>query len=177
MNTWLEFEKRFREISAKLSHTRIDHQWGAAGEYWQIAGSAPTPAVQEFELLTTLAGAALKRAIKKSTSGAEFVFSEADDKTRWYRALKAWSVGFESARHAPLTDKNGEFAGNVFSDTMYDPALMSANLCLRLHTDHPFPDDSFWRKVLDECRSKTVVGVVVESIIALGGRLFRLLFG
>lgn len=175
MNSWLEFENRFREVSAKLSHTRIDHQWGAAGEYWRIAGSATTPAVQELELLAALAGAALKKALKKSTPSTEFVFSEADDKTRWYRALRAWSGGFASTQHAYQTNENGEFAGNIFSDTMYDPALMSANLCLMLHTDYPFPEESFWRKVWDEYGSKIVVGAAVAGITALGGLLFKLL--
>lgn len=177
MNSWLELEKRFREVSAKLSNTRIDHQWGAAGEYWRITGSATTPTLQEFELLAALAGAALKKALKKSTPSAEFVFSEADDKTRWYRALRAWSGGFESTEHACQTNENGEFAGNIFSDTMYDPALMSANLCLKLHTDHPFPEKSFWRKAWDEYGSKIIVGVVVAFITTIGGLLFSLLFG
>lgn len=177
MNSWLDLEKRFREISAKLSFTRIDHQWGAAGEYWRITGSATTPTVQEFELLTALAGTALKKAIKKSTPSAEFVFSEADDKTRWFRALRAWSGGFESADYACQTDENGKFAGNIFTDTMHDPALMSANLCLRLHTDYPFPEKSFWRKARDEYGSKIIVGTVVTGITALGGLLFNLLFG
>lgn len=83
------------------------------GEYWRITGSATTPAVQELELLAALAGATLKRVINNSMPSAEFVFSEADDKTRWYRALRAWSGGFEVAHHAYQTNENGEFAGNI----------------------------------------------------------------
>ncbi|WP_257969817.1 hypothetical protein [Vibrio parahaemolyticus] len=55
MNSWLDFEHRFRTLAPVLQYHRLDDQTGAAGEWWRVAGQ-PCKSVEEFELLCELAG-------------------------------------------------------------------------------------------------------------------------
>ena len=64
MDSWLDIEQRFRLLAPELKHHRLDAQWGAAGEYWRIAGSGSTSATEQFEILSSLAGQLLRRVLK-----------------------------------------------------------------------------------------------------------------
>ncbi|MFD2270511.1 hypothetical protein ACFS07_03585 [Undibacterium arcticum] len=66
MKSWLDLEMRFRSLAPNLRHCRLDVQWGAAGEYWRIAGTGSTPTTQEYELLSVVAGKFLGQVLNAS---------------------------------------------------------------------------------------------------------------
>lgn len=69
MNSWLEFEKRFRSLSELLTGLRLDFQWGVEGQRWRLAGRS----TEEFEGLVILAGQSLEQCLDVSFSFDEFV--------------------------------------------------------------------------------------------------------
>lgn len=119
----------------------------------------------------------LLRALKEKTGAAELLFSEKDPKVRWYRALKELGGNFNQGLYAYQTDEKGEFAGNIFSGSIDNPTLCSANLCLRLQTEHPIPEKSTLKKVWDEYGSKIVIGVAIAALTTLGGLILKVFLG
>ena len=57
MDTWINFESRFKELAPRLQSSRIDDQTGAVGEYWRLSGvNNDREAEQEFQTLCSIAG-------------------------------------------------------------------------------------------------------------------------
>jgi hypothetical protein len=168
MKSWIEFEQRFRELAAELPYIRLDHQWGAAGEYWRLAGSPENASTQRFELLCSHAGEAIFKALKKPASNIEHMLcKERNHLYRWYRALEEWSGGFKIVNYGIQTDENGEPAGTIFIGEIEDPVLRSANLCFKLHAEYPIPEKTVWRYIWDN-RAKVLLALLIAG---LGGLL------
>jgi hypothetical protein len=71
MKSWLELEQRFKTLAASLQHFRLDAQWGAAGEYWRLAGGGTTPASHEYEILSAMAGRLLERVFSSANESEQ----------------------------------------------------------------------------------------------------------
>ncbi|MGD2091655.1 MAG: hypothetical protein PVH61_36110 [Candidatus Aminicenantes bacterium] len=138
MNSWIDIEKRFRDIAESLKNLRLDYQWGAGGEYWHLylIGMRKNPVVSQFEELATIAGNLLNKTFDEKTELGEYLLSERDSKTRWYKALKEHSGEFEIDRNIPYLKGEPIFKGSVNS-----VAEVSANLCLKLHANQPIKED------------------------------------
>ncbi|MGL1277962.1 hypothetical protein ACSTJ6_20310 [Vibrio parahaemolyticus] len=75
MNSWLDFEHRFRTLAPVLQYHRLDDQTGAAGEWWRVAGQ-PCKSVEEFELLCELAGEQLIELLKSESEYGNIISGE-----------------------------------------------------------------------------------------------------
>lgn len=150
MDSWLDIEQRFRKLAPELSQHRIDAQWGAAGEYWRVTGARSSPATEQFEILSSLAGRLLLAALKGDTKEEKTIISTEDEKLRWYKALKMMSSSFENNDYAEQLNADGSSAGLIFSGTVNQIAEASANLCLTFHALHPVASDSVSSKIPKE---------------------------
>lgn len=137
MKSWLEFEKRFRQIAAQLQDFRIDFVWGTAGEHWRLCGMQSSSISKQFEALAELAGLALQECSSKYTDLLPLISKEKEPKHVWYRALKELSGEFKTAFLACQQDVHGNFAGHIFSGRVMNIGEASANLCLLLHSRYP----------------------------------------
>jgi len=141
MKSWLELEERFRSVAKSIQYHRIDFQWGNAGEYWRLCGAPSNTHSNEFEALSELAGSALKKCADNYKDLWPIVTLEKYPKHIWYRAIKELSGEFKTGQPAQQVDKEGKFAGNIFSGTVYNIGNVSANLCLILHGRHPIQEN------------------------------------
>lgn len=137
MKSWLEFEKRFRQIAAQLQDFRIDFQWGAAGEHWRLRGMLSSSLARQFEALAELAGKALQECSIKYPELLSLISKEKEPKHAWYRALKELSKEFKTNLLASQQDEQGNFAGHIFSGNVMNIGEASANLCLLLEAQYP----------------------------------------
>jgi hypothetical protein len=139
MNSWLDFEDRFRRIATALQYIRIDFTWGAGGEFWRLAGGATGTLNRQFEALAELSGMALFEVAKVCPELSAIVSKESDPKHAWYRALKELSGEFKMGPFGYYTDEAGNPNGSVFTDSMSNIGEVSANFCLILHSRYPIP--------------------------------------
>lgn len=150
MDYWLDIEQRFRQLAPELNQHRIDAQWGAAGEHWRVTGARSSPATEQFEILSSLAGRLLLAVLKGDTKEEKAIISTEDEKLRWYKALKMMSSSFENNDCVEQLNADGSSAGLIFSGTVNQIAEASANLCLTFHASHPVASDSVSSKIPKE---------------------------
>jgi hypothetical protein len=136
MNSWIDIENRFRNIAESLKYLSLDYQWGAAGEYWHLSGMHKNTVVGQFEELAAIAGNLLKKSFDLKTKLGKDILSEKSPKYRWYIALKEYSDEFEIDRL--IAYQKGE---PIFKGSVNSVAEVSANLCLKLHTNQPIKED------------------------------------
>jgi len=173
MESWLEFESRFRALAPALQFTRLDAQWGAAGEYWRIAGAANSPVAQQFEILASIAGQQLAKALVLAGETDSPLLQVADAKHRWYRLLKESSPAFGNLSYGEQRNEDGSSAGFIYTGTLHPFAEASANLCLSLHASHPLTEKkSKWLWFHENYGKALIVG----GILALVGAAAKLLF-
>jgi len=174
MESWLELEKRFRSLTAELKFCRLDAQWGAAGEYWQIAGSSRTPATEQFEILSSLAGQLLQKALTGSTGTEKQPHATTDPKLVWYNALKSNGGSFGGQSYAQHLNSNGTSAGFIFTESVNNIADAAANLCLALHAAHPpVPErKNWWQWVHDNYVKALIIGTVLAIVGAAAKWVF-----
>lgn len=137
MESWFDMEKRFRVLAPDLQHHRLDAQWGAAGEYWRVAGFGRSPATEQFEMLSSLAGQLLGGVLGGGNELEQALLSIKDSKIRWYQALKALSSAFKSDGYGEQLNEDGSSGGFIYTGTINQIAEVSANLCLSLQISHP----------------------------------------
>jgi len=173
MNSWLELEQRFRGLAPTLTHCRLDAQWGAAGEYWHIAGSS-SPATTEYEILSTLAGRLLQRVLRQKIESEKALLSVEDPKIRWYTALKSQSPSFAHGIYGEQRNEDGSSVGFIFTGNIRSIAEASANLCLAFHASHPIVErTSRWRWLHDNY----IKAIIIGGILALVGAAAKVLIG
>lgn len=134
MPTWLELEKRFLEIEAQFQGARLDHQGGAAGEYWRVASSFDRIATSRFEAVSKIAGRKLLADAGDEEGLPSDLRGSPDDAVRWYRALKLHSGHYEHGLVGYQTNEDGSYAGAIVTGSIKSPAAVAATLCLELST-------------------------------------------
>lgn len=173
MQTWLDFETRFRALAPALQFVRLDAQWGAAGEYWRIAGGGNSPVIQQFEILAAYAGQQLAKALELAGESTSPLLQVEDPKHRWYRMLKESSPAFGDLSYGEQRNDDGSSAGFIYTGTIHPFAEASANLCLSLHASHPLKEkNSKWHWFHENYGKALIVG----GILALVGAAAKLLF-
>lgn len=136
MKSWLDFEKRFRDLAPQLRLHRLDASRGFSGETWRIAGGTRNPGVRNFEELARLAG----KTLAKMASDIGFLHN--DPVWTWYRALRHFEGSeFRGLLIGTDTENNGTVLGHTYMDNLPDFSNISANLCLRLYSEFPMPED------------------------------------
>jgi hypothetical protein len=128
MPTWSELQAEFQNLREPLQFHRLDFQWGAAGEYYRIAGGVSS-ATRQFEALAEIAGEKLSELPPRVLP--EAVLRPAAAYARWYEALRHCSGDFELGHCGWQTDDEGNHAGNIFTGVMNHPVEASALVALR----------------------------------------------
>ncbi len=164
MDSWLNLEQRFRLLAPELRHHRLDAQWGAADEYWRLTGARDTPATEQFEILSSLAGQLLGRVLKGGNETEKLLLSLHDTKLRWYNALKAMSSSFGRHSYAEQRNEDGSSAGLIFTGTVSQIAEASANLCLALHISHPIVERKTKWQWFHENYLRALIVAIVAAI-------------
>lgn len=141
MNTWLDLEKRFRDIVPMLSNARLDRQWGDAGEFWNLSGGFQSNFLEQYRMLALIAGQLLEKSLPKSDPLSVKILKETSFDGRWYRAIWELTNKKENYISGVMQDEKGEDAGHIYSAMIFDVVEVSANLCLRLHALYPIKDD------------------------------------
>jgi hypothetical protein len=168
MNSWLDLEQRFRALSLSLQHCRLDGQWGAAGEYWRIAGAPMSPAAHEFEVLSGMAGRLLESVYRSADELEKALLAIPDPEVRWFNLLKAKSPLFGDHSYGQQINEDGSSAGFIFTGTLRQPAEASALLCLSLHATHPLLyKKSKWRTSFENYGKPILIGTILLVVGAL----------
>lgn len=129
MNSWTELEAQFSELRTTLQFSRLDIQWGDAGEHWRIAGGADRHIVRRFEALARVAGTKL---INEGVILGVDIDHEPDALTRWYKALRHASGLFRAGTYAQQLTTDGQPGGFIFTGSVDRIAEASAVLCVEL---------------------------------------------
>ena len=174
MKSWLDLEARFRGLAPNLQHCRLDAQWGAAGEYWRIAGTGPTPSTHEYELLSAVAGQFLGQVLIPRKEGEKTLLQVTDPKIRWYSALKLLSPSFGNKSYGQQLNEDGRSAGFIYIGSVSSIAEASANLCLSLQASHPIVErKSKWQWL----HENYIKGLIIGIIIVIVGAVAKLFTG
>ncbi len=167
VKTWLDLEDRFRLLEPQLQFCRLDAQWGAAGEFWRIAGSGSPVARQEYELLSSLAGKWLEEVFSDRDSDEQALLAIADPRTRWYTLLKQSSPAFGDRSYGEQFNSDGSSAGFIYTGSLHSMGVAAANVCLALQTTHPIIErKSRWQWLHDNYLKAIIIGIILA---ALGG--------
>lgn len=128
MREWAALEAGFRDL---LKATRfdcwLDHQYGAAGEYWHLEGIACPEKHRQLVALARIAGRKILE-LPPSALAAE-VLDAPDALTRWYRALHACATK-NNLQCFTQIDATGRESGHVFHARVYNVLEASAALCM-----------------------------------------------
>jgi hypothetical protein len=173
METWLDLETRFRSLAPSLQFSRLDAQWGAAGVYWRIAGAGNSSAAQQFEILASIAGQQLGRALTAAGESDSKLLEIADLQHRWYNLLKDSSQEFGNLSYGQQLNDDGTSAGFIYTASLHPFSEASANLCLSLHASHPIKDVKSKWLWFHENYGK---GLVIGCILAVVGAAAKFLF-
>ena len=164
MQTWLDLESRFRSLAPRLKFGRLDAQWGAAGEYWHIAGGVDAAVRQEYELLCGVAGRFLEQVYSSNDPDQARLLEIGNPTTRWYTLLKNFA-GTQNLIYGEQRSDDGSSAGFVYSATVISFVESSANLCLALHAEKPIVERQGKWKWFHENYGKTLIVGVVLAIV------------
>ncbi len=137
MPSWKELENEFRALHDRLRYARIDGQWGAAGEYWHMAGTFDRNSERRFLALARVAGEKLATVLAPGSEATDEVLREANPVCRWYKGI--WKVGgnFDYGLVGEQKTETGESAGLIYSGTINDIAEASSVFCLELSMIYP----------------------------------------
>lgn len=112
MRSWKQLESDFRSLRAEGFGCRLDHQCGAAGEHWHLAGSGSGEARSQFEAFARLAG--IKVFEVQAVARDAALTGESDPLARWYKVLWQLSGAQRTDFYGIQTDAEGNDAGAVF---------------------------------------------------------------
>lgn len=133
MRSWSQLETDFwgLRISSGFDF-RLDHQDGAAGERWHVAGAGSPQTELRFKTLARTAGEKLLEV--PAAAGWPGVAEERDPVIRWYRSLRRLSGAYCSDIYAIQKDIEGNDAGAITLATIQRVYETSATLCATLES-------------------------------------------
>ncbi|ELR8704625.1 hypothetical protein V4T45_004233 [Vibrio vulnificus] len=164
MNSWLDFEHRFRTLAPVLQYHRLDDQTGAAGEWWRVAGQ-PCKSVEEFELLCELAGEQLIELLKLESEYGNIISGDRPQ-WAWYRMLKKHTSSYEIGTSGYEIDENGS-KNWIHTGTLYHIGESSANLALWLNIKYPIPlkvKDVWYKRLYRDYGKEVLIGLIVAIL-------------
>lgn len=164
MYSWKELDNEFRIIQPSLNNTRLDIQWGAAGEYFRLAAFYDVQAKERFVSLSRIAGNKLIEAFPENDELKVQVLTTNDPVEIWYRTM--WHVcrTFEHGNMAIQKSEEGEDMGHIFTGSIRNPAAASAGLCLDLFSKYGEPKSKFSIKGFLESHWKWVIGTIITIV-------------
>jgi hypothetical protein len=129
---WRQLESDFRDLRSALAFTRLDVQWGIAGEHWRLAGVFDQIPSRRFEALARIAGRQMEQS--NAPDAREIAARETDTLIRWYRALKDLSGLMTGVMYADqLDERTGQREGLIYHGSIPEVTEASALLCLRFY--------------------------------------------
>ena len=137
MLTWRKLESEFKELGKQMVYTRLDVQWGAAGEYWHLAGSFYKNTDKRFTALSSIAGQKLASVLNPSAEVENELLREPDHAIRWYKGIWKISNNFEFGFIGEQTNNDGTSAGHIYTGTINKIADAAATFCLELAARYP----------------------------------------
>lgn len=132
MNNWTHLEQRFRANGGQLRTLWLDHQTGAAGEHWHLAGDGSLGVRREFEALAELAGARLERLY--GAPELESLWRYTNPRERWYAAVMLLSGLAQPGFAGFQTGADAQANGAIMSSRVEDAAAASAAIAIRLES-------------------------------------------
>jgi hypothetical protein len=139
MPTWRELENDFNELVPKMQYTRLDVQWGVAGEYWRLAGGFNKNVEKRFIALSQIAGGKLAQVLPPGTNLCDEMRPDHDLSNHWYKGIWKISGNLEHGPICELKNDDGEFAGFIYTGTINSIAEASATFCIELAAKYPDP--------------------------------------
>jgi hypothetical protein len=113
-----------------LGSARLDVQWGAAGDHWNLTGFFDPASRRRFEILAGIAGAKLDEL--SGWSDLADVPRTEDDATRWIHALRLSSGSFRMGDIGESLAEDGRTKLLIYTGSVERVADVSANFCLAL---------------------------------------------
>jgi len=137
MITWRKLESEFKELGKQMTYTRLDVQWGAAGEYWRLAGNFDRNTDKRFTALSSIAGQQLASFLDPGVEIENELLREPDHIIRWYKGIWKISQNFEFGFIGEQTHNDGTSAGHIYTGTINKIADAAATFCLELAARYP----------------------------------------
>lgn len=128
--TWKELEYEFRQLAPSLGYSRVDAQWGDAGEHWRLAGGGDLFAQQRFEMVVRLAGT--KILYTGIVRDYPDVLNEPNPVTRWYKAIRYIGGNFKFGFLGEMHDNDGNATGLIYTGSIDRVIEASSLLCYKL---------------------------------------------
>ena len=126
--SWLELEKRLRNLEPQRKDGRIDYQWGAGGEHWRLQSFLSTSQRDQFIALARMAGNKLIDMDDNKNNIANITSAE----NLWFEALKERGKGYSFQHYLEQRDENGNSGGVIYIGRLTHATEESANFCLDL---------------------------------------------
>jgi len=120
-----------------MQYIRLDIQWGAAGEYWHLAGGFNKNAEKQFLALASIAGDKLSGILSPGIDVVNEVLSESNPVYRWYKGVWKISGNFEFGFVGEQKTDKDESAGFIYTGTINSIAEASATFCIELRAKYP----------------------------------------
>lgn len=173
MNSWLEFEVRFRELIKPLSFLRLSIQTGSSGEYWSLTGMGRSQELIQFELLIEACCRYLEQCLDGKTPLGQFILSESDPKIRWYKTLKELSGQFKLQFPAYEKDDGGNHIGTILMGDITQVVEASANLCLKLHVEYPIQNKrNIFKSIYNDYGKEILIGIILIILSLIATKYF-----
>ncbi len=170
MISWQDLDAQFSRLNDPRGFTRLDIQWGVAGEHLSISGYFDAATKQRFDALAKLAGEKLMSCLEPGNEINDFILSSSNPETAWYRALWKCSPAFKFGVYGIQQSESGEDMGHIYSGTVPCVYANSATLALsflsqlgeRTNTVEE-PNHSFSEKVASSLSLKPgIFGVSID---------------
>ena len=169
MQSWGDIEKRFRGLEEPLRGLRLDYQWGNAGEHWNLTGVQRDEAYRECLLLSGIAGKLMERSLDAEADPGLWLLREQDPTHRWFRAVMELSGQFEPRHTAYGMAEHGNRAETIFTGSMSNYVVNSANLCLWLEAEYPVQSRRvLWERLYEDHGRALLNGTILIIVSAIG---------
>jgi hypothetical protein len=186
MPSWRELESNFRDLEPVLKFTRVDGQWGSAGDYWSVVGSNDPYPIKRFEAIARIAGEKLRNSLQETPDPPQDVVGEPDPAICWYKGVARISRSMKTDYPGEHFDKKGDSLGFIYTGRIDRIAEASAIFCLELSGTFPEPVPptvpidkqemkvSKLRVFWDKYGSQILIGIVVTVV---GGIILLIIVG
>lgn len=120
-----------------MTGIRLDIQWGAAGEYFRLAGGYNRNLEKRFYALSAIAGQKLIEALPSMPAVDEDVLNESNPAHCWFKGIWKISGNFEFGIYGEQITDAGDSAGFIYTGSIHNIAEASSVFCLELSAQFP----------------------------------------
>jgi len=154
-----------------MTYTRLDAQWGSAGEYWHLAGSFERNTDKQFKALSSIAGQKLASVLNPEVEVENELLHEPNPAIRWYKGIWKISNNFEYGFIGEQTNNDGTSGGHIYTGTINKIGEAAATFCLELAARYPESEEGKKLQSLSPEMASNNSSHVTKSGIAEGTRV------